>query len=267
MEPTPQIINTSTPLPNQPGWKKKVPFLFIGILVFVIAAEVIWGIRLLTTAPLSSADNSPPIIDSVVPQIIVNPTSNQVQVGDIVPVDIKVVTAGNPTDSVDVIIRYDASKLEASGSGFFKLGVIYPEYPVAEFDNKQGLVQISATTPVNHPGFSGIGILATLNFRAKAAGVTSVEIDFVKSSTADTNLVMSGSNQDLLEQVVNADINISQNPASVSPNEASSCEGFFQYCRLGDKTGKQFCQSGIFQNNVCSFDPDLTVSCSECQLQ
>ncbi len=266
MEPTPQVINSTTPPPAS-NWKQRVPFFFIAGLVIVILAEVVWGFKLLSSAPLSSAAVAPPLIDTVVPQLIVLPAKEQIQIGETVPVVIKAVTAGNPTDGVDVIIKYDPAVLEPLKTNFFELGAIFPEFPVAEVDPKQGIIQISGTTPVNNSGFSGIGILATLNFKAKAEGTSAITIDFQKDSTADSNLVLSGSNHDLLQQVINSSVTVSKNLPSVVESQITSCSGFFQYCSIGEKIGKQFCQSGILKNNICTFDPVATVSCTECQLQ
>lgn len=268
MEPVPQVLNSTTPLPSSPAWKKRLPFAGIGVLIVVILMEILWGFNLLTSpASFSPATANPALVETVTPQLILLPSKKSYRLNEIVPVDIKVVTAGNPVDSIDVILRYDPAKLEASRSGFFTLGKIYPEYPVADFDNKSGIIQISATSPLEQPGFSGIGTLATLNFRSKTNGPAEISVEFQKNSTADSNLVLANSNQDILDQVRGTEIMISEAAAAEEASAGKTCNGFFQYCQLGEKTGKQFCQSGVLQNNQCTFDPKLTVSCTECQLQ
>jgi hypothetical protein len=268
MEPVPQVVKTTTSLPTpNSNWRKKMPYFLLGILALIVLSEVIWGFKLFSTSPDPSTDQSSPIIESVIPQLIASTQKKSFKIGEVIPVQIKVVTAGKPTDSVDVIVKYDPSILEASSSGFFELGRIYPEYPVADIDRKQGLVQLSATTPVGQNGFSGIGTLVTFNFKAKVSGQTEVSLAFQKNSTYESNLVLSNTNQDILANVINTDFNITEAIAAEDKPQSRICNGFYQYCQLGDKTGKQFCQSGVTQNNICTFDPELTVSCSECQLQ
>lgn len=269
MDTVPEVIksNTQVPSPTSP-WKKNLPFIFLGGLILVIAIELIWGYLTFKNQPsIAFLPTSPKIVENVMPQLIAQVNKTNFKVGDKVPVTIKVVTAGNLTDSTDVIIRFDPNILEASGSGFFELGKIYAEFPVADFNNKTGLIQLSGTTLSNQVGFSGIGNLVTLNFKAKAVGTTTVDLEFIKGSTSESNIVLSGTTKDILAEVKNASLVISNNPGPESINQPASCSGFFQYCHSGEKTGKQFCQSGQIKEQECQFDPQLTVSCSECQFE
>jgi hypothetical protein len=268
MEPVPQVISSNTPLPSSSGWKKKIPVISVVILSLVILFELFWGYRVLRSPSSVITDTiSSEIIDSVKPQIIAQTPKKNFKINEIVPVEVKIVTAGNPADSADLIIRFDPRLLEASGSSFFELGRIYPEYPVADIDRKAGLIQLSATTPSGLPGFTGIGTLVKLNFKAKAIGETTISVDFQENSTAESNIVLSNTNKDILAYVRNAPIAIGNTADSETKSEPQSCSGFFQYCQINGKTGKQFCQNGVKKNNTCTFDPDLTVSCSECQVQ
>jgi hypothetical protein len=269
MEPTPQVITSPTALPVSSNWRDKLPVAGIGLLIMVILAELIWGFRLLNSpTSFSPTSQASQIVESVQPQLVAFTPKKQYELGENVPITIKVVTAGNPADGVDVILRYNPEKLEASNqNSFFTLGKIFPEYPVTEVDTKRGIIQISATSPLNSPGFAGVGNLVTLNFKAKALGDTKVTFDFEKNSTAETNLVFANTNRDMLETIHDATFTIGNSSISESAEAINSCSGFFQYCLIGDKSGKQFCQSGKMDNNVCTYDPDLTVSCSECQLQ
>lgn len=270
MDTIPEVIKSSTIqlAPASPVWKKSLPWVFLGVLILIILIELVWGYQTFKNQPSSAfLQNNPPLLANISPQLIAQTTKTNFKTGDKVPLTIKVVTAGNPSDSTDIIVHFDPNLLEASGSGFFELGKIYKEYPVADFDNKNGTVQLSGTTPPDQTGFSGIGSLVTLNFHAKAEGSTTVSLEFVKGSTADSNIVLSGTSKDILSEVKNAAIIISNHPVAETNNQAASCPGFFQYCHTGDKAGKQFCQSGVLEDKLCSFDSKLTVSCSECQVQ
>lgn len=267
-EPAPQVYRTPIPLTPPSSWKKKLPWLFLGILVLIIVGEAWWGFQTFYGPNQSAKPADEQITNLSDPQLVALSSKSQFQIGDIVPITVKVVTGGKSTDSTDLVLKYDPQYLEASGSGFVEIGRIYPDYPVANFDNVRGVAQVSGASLSSESGFSGIGTFATLNFKAKAPGKTKVTIEHNPGSTADSNIVLSGTAKDILSQVTNADIIIETNSAVSEPSESAvSCSGYYQYCQVGDKTGKQFCQKGVFSDNQCHFDPKLTVSCSECLIQ
>ncbi|MBI2593459.1 hypothetical protein HYW44_02345, partial [Candidatus Daviesbacteria bacterium] len=57
--------------------------------------------------------------------------------------------------------------------------------------------------------FTGEGNFATIYFTALKDGRTTVSVDFEKGQTADSNVVLTGSTQDILGSAKNADIVIS----------------------------------------------------------
>jgi hypothetical protein len=141
---------------------------------------------------------------------------------------------------------------------------------VAIVDNEQGIVAISGITPPNQDGFVGVGTMATILFTGRSEGRTSLTVDFEKGATADSNIVLSGTSDDVLSQVYNSDVTVVGVNGQISEREtkAASCDGYVQYCQTTDgKTGRQTCSKGVIVNNRCSFDPILTVSCEVCKTE
>ncbi len=267
-EIAPQVYKSATPLPVQAPWKKKMPMIFLLILVIIIAGEAWWGFQTIYGQKAVLNSDTEQITNLSEAQIVALPSKSTYQIGEMVPLTIKVVTGGKSTDSTDIVLKYDSPFLETSGSGFVEIGRIYPDYPVANFDNTKGIAQVSGASLSSESGFSGIGTFAVINFKAKAAGKTVIQVEHQPGSTSDSNIVLSGTAKDILSQVTNANIFIDTNSSVTSAAaDPVSCSGYYQYCQVGEKTGKQFCQKGVLTSNQCSFDPALTVSCSECLIQ
>lgn len=127
-------------------------------------------------------------------------------VGEIIPVQVKISTGGVNIGGTDLVIKYDPLLLEASGSGVLVTGEVYPEYPVAFADTKKGVISISGISSLNKAGFNGSGVFATLNLKAKKAGTTSLVIDYTPGGTADSNMTRDNSPEDVLEAVYNLDL-------------------------------------------------------------
>lgn len=268
MEPVPKVYTSQSPASPVSPWKKRLPFLIAGVLILIIILEVFFAFQTFYSQNQLVKSGIEQITSLSSPQLVATTTKPSFQIGETVPVTIKVVTGGQSTDSTDVILRYDPKVLEITGDNFVEIGRIYPDYPVANYDNITGIVQVSGAALSSNSGFSGVGNFATLNFKAMSAGATTISIDFQTESTADSNIVLSGTAKDILTQVTNADIIIEESSSTIEQaSKITSCSGFYQYCQVGDQTGKQFCQKGALVNNQCSFDPELTISCSECLVE
>lgn len=270
----PLVIQNPNPTnpPEQPRdfrnyFKKRTHLLIFGSLLLVILVELIFGARVLMRQTVQKINPTAKIYPLGEGKIVLVTPKSEYKIGEVVPLSIKIVTGGRSTDSTDLVLKYDSRALEASKSAFIRLGRIYKDYPVADFDPAQGIVKISGTTPPKETGFTGIGNLATVFFVAKTAGKTNVSVDFAANSTADSNIVLAGSTKDILSAVINADIMVYERVAQSEEKEESIvCPGFYQYCQSGDgSSGKQYCNSGIYSNNECVFDPELTVACSVCK--
>lgn len=237
--------------------------IIFGLLGLVILAELIIGFRTLTGGTKFGA--SVPKIQSMSdPKIVIKPTQSNVRVGQVVEVKALVVTGGKSTDSTDLILHFDPKFLSATDSSAIKIGEIYSDYPVTVVDSTLGEIAVSGITLPKSKPFEGIGTLATFYFRALKEGKTALIADFQKGSTSDSNVVLTGTAQDILDQVFNAEINIGNQTAEAP--KPTSCSGYTQYCQTTDgKTGRQFCNLGKKETFTCAFDPQLTISCDVCK--
>lgn len=201
--------------PNQPmenqmqasnSWFKgpKIIFLLLGI---VVLGELIWGIsKLLTPIP------KPPSPARVVQkasdaQISLTASKSVLKVGDKVVVNVNVSTNRHSVSGVDLILKYDPKILQASSSSFIKSS-IFPDYPLINVDNSKGIISISGVAGLNKKYFNGTGSFGSITFSAQALGQTSLDIQFTKGSTTDTNVFDAISNQDVLGKVSNVQLNV-----------------------------------------------------------
>lgn len=121
------------------------------------------------------------------------------KVGDTFQVPVLLDSAAT-IDSVDLVLHFDPKFLSLVE---IENGEIFETYPVSE-GNKNGEIRISAASTKDF--FSGQGAIATLNFKATAAGTSSVTFDFEPSSTLDCDVM--SQTADVLEQVTNLDLDI-----------------------------------------------------------
>lgn len=262
MDQTAQVQKIITPTPETRSFfQKNLTKIIFGVLGIIVLIELVIGVRTLIGG--TSQNSSVPKIQSMTnPKIIIRPDMDNVKAGQIIEVKAIVSTGGKLTDSTDLILNYDPKFLEASSSAI-KTGLIYQDYPVAVVDQTLGEIAISGITPPNGNPFEGIGTLATLYFKALKNGKTALTVNFQNGATADSNVVLSGTTDDILEQVFNAEINIGGQSSGSS--QSASCDGYTQYCQTYDgKTGRQFCSRGKKEAFSCVFDPKLTVSCDVC---
>ncbi|MBI2022012.1 hypothetical protein HYS93_04020 [Candidatus Daviesbacteria bacterium] len=242
----------------------KVIFVLLGLIILI---EVVYGFKTLTSPRLGgrSALSLDPISSA---RLVLNSDEKVYKVGSVIPVEVRLSTAGHTIIASDVEIKYDPSILEATGSAFFNQGDVFDEFPNIEVDQQQGIVRFSALSINNLSGFNGTGELATLNLRSKKEGQTSLTVNFTPSSTIDSNVIEANTINDVLGQVFNLDLTISQKSSQDSSKEANTsgeCESFRQNCKdSSDKPGIQECSFGRIKNNSCSYDPYLTESCGEC---
>ena len=128
-------------------------------------------------------------------------------VKEVIPVKVKIESGGNTLGGADVIIKYDPKILEATQGAIIR-GAIFDEYPFVSLDSKTGLISISGISSIGE-GFKGAeGDFATITFKAKSKGATSLSVDFQKGSTADSNLVEKDASRDILETIGNLELNV-----------------------------------------------------------
>lgn len=261
------------------GWVKR-NMVKIGLIVLGIAVlgEIIFGAVTLFSPASSRNFNilQPQVREMRSAQLSLLPEKTAYKKNETVVFDIKLFTGGYSTDSTDVVIKYDPAFLVPLGDKFASVGQIYSEYPAVQIDQKNGLIGISGITLPGSEGFSGVGNFARLNFKALKDGQTTIALDYQPNSTADSNVVLSGSTQDILGFADSAQVEISETAVGAAPvSSGSACESFTQYCQ--DSTGKvgtQVCKAGTINkfaagavnNDSCGYDPVATVSCEVCKI-
>lgn len=266
---TDNISQSATQISKNPGNWFKTNWLKVVIIVLVVGvlAEIVFGAYSLFSPSSGGSLNllAPEANEMRSAQFSLVPDKTSYKKGDVVTVDVKLFTGGYMTDSADLVVKYDPAFLSAADTNFATEGQIYSEYPAVQVDKENGLIGISGITLPGQNSFSGVGSFAKLNFTALKDGQTQVSIDFQPNSTADSNVVLSGSSQDVIGSVVNADINISDTaPAAM---EIKSCEGFKQSCQDSEgRSGTQQCTGGAIVDSSCGYDPKLTVSCEVCKI-
>jgi len=177
-------------------------WIFI-ILGAVVVIELVVGVRILTQS------NTPPSQLSSTAgfskgKISLSSSQKAVKVGDSVSVTVEV-TSPLPAVGVDMVAHFDPKVLQASDSAIVK-GPIFSQFPVAKIE-ADGLIRISGISTAGEKGFSGKGMLASINFKAARAGNTTISLDFTKDQTADSNIV-SETSKDLLEEVQNLEVSV-----------------------------------------------------------
>lgn len=204
--------NVNIPVDPQPEKDKKffsVPKVIFVILGLIVLVEIIYAVRTLTSNPSSPAlpqSTAKPVVQLSEKKISLKIPKTIYQVNETVPVTVTLQTASE-ISGVDLIVRFDPKILEATPAGLIK-GSILDEYPLLSVDTKQGLIAISGVSSLGGKGFKGIGQFATINFKTKMSGKTSLTIDFKKGSTADSNLVDVNTSKDILEQVDNLEFEV-----------------------------------------------------------
>lgn len=217
----------------------KVIFVILGL---VIVAEVVFMLKSILFPQVSQPSSQVVSIKHLQGgKITVFSEKNQYKVGEIIPVQIRITTGGKLIDGVDVVIKYDASALDITNSDLSK-GSIFGDYPL--LDVKKGLVKISGIATFNQASFNGLGVLATLNFKAKKIGQTSVSINYTLGSTTDSNLIQSKSATDILSSVDNLNLTIG-NESGKSSQTACSTRVLQQCVDPAGKTGTFWCASAL----------------------
>jgi len=127
-------------------------------------------------------------------------------------VDILMDTQGISSNSADIIVNYDPSKIEILDNDLIKSGIqiqpgiIYENYFGNQVDTGIGVIRLTGATFIN--GFNGIGIFASINFKSKPFA-TSTNFDIYMTGVGpevslDSNIVDTNTSNDILSGVTNA---------------------------------------------------------------
>ncbi len=189
-----------------------LPILKIIFIVFaaVIAFELLMGAKTLFT-PIKVVKKTPVAVVVSVSEGSIDLTAEKsaYKIGEIVPVLIKVSTGNHLISGVDLVLKYDPSMLEASGSSLMK-GSVFDEYPQINIDSKNGILRSSGLISPAKSGFRGSGDFGKINFSAKAPGVAIISLEFTPNATNESNMVELETIKNILGKVGNVKINIQQ---------------------------------------------------------
>ncbi len=152
-----------------------------------------------------------------------SPASAVKKVGDIFSVDIILDTGSNSVSGATAILRYDTARLQvqdddSGATGIqIKQGAIFNQTPLTNtVDTTTG--QIRYDSGSLGTSYSGRGTMATVRFKAVAAGAAPVTFVFDSNSTIDTSLVAAASGPtNILDTVQDGNYTITTATASAAP--------------------------------------------------
>jgi hypothetical protein len=146
------------------------------------------------------------------------PNSGNLVQGCLYAADVYINTGSNTSNSADIIINYDPSKIEivdsvTDTSGVqIKPGTAYEAYFGNVVDTTAGKIRLTGGSFVG--GLSGEAIFATIQFRGKTGATQGAfTIGFTGSggnNTYDSNIAIAQNSQDALGSVSNASVNFAQ---------------------------------------------------------
>lgn len=121
-------------------------------------------------------------------------------------VDIILDTQSLPVDGADIILRYDPLMFQIiTGDGAVVQGDVFDQLIAMKTDNRQGRLGFSDISEP-HQTFNGLGLVASVYFKAIASGQGEINFDFTIDSTSDTNVASNG--QDVLGSTESLILNV-----------------------------------------------------------
>lgn len=180
----------------------KLIFVFLAVIILI---EVVLAVRYLSQKTPPPPPKLQPISGG---RIVLIADKKDYKAGENIVVSVRLSTGGQPTDGTDLVLRFDPKVLETSNAAVTQ-GRIYSEYPMKSVDSIEGLIRISGISSIRKKsGFNGVGIFATINFKAVGSGKTTLRIDFTPDLTSDSNVLGTKNAKDILEEVFNLDLEI-----------------------------------------------------------
>lgn len=209
-DPNPSVF-IAPPAPAQAAPVKK-PQLNLKILIMAglaAAVLILLIIFALGRINLNNTNTQPGTGSAAVqskPKLVLISDRKEYKVGQGVILAVGLSTGNKPTDGTDLVLHFDNQVLQASSSAILE-GSLYPDYPLRAVDQKSGLVRISGIAAVNK-SYTGSGIFATILFQAVKPGQAVFTIDYRPGLTTDSNIVESGSGQDILSEADNLEVTV-----------------------------------------------------------
>lgn len=201
---------TLTPASDSPRKEKIQAFLktvlrFLPVIIIIAVIGVVGYLalnRFVINKPEVIEVPPPPQVQPIQPAKVTLKTSPAGSaLGQPVDIEIWVDTGGYPTQSADIVLKYDPLAFEplaTSSATYFKKGKIYPDISFVDLNTQEGLFEVSGIVGPGGEGFNGIGMMGALRLKAKKAGTTQVTMEFDKNSTRVSNVLQSGSGENIL---------------------------------------------------------------------
>ncbi|OHB08434.1 MAG: hypothetical protein A3I19_00115 [Candidatus Zambryskibacteria bacterium RIFCSPLOWO2_02_FULL_38_13] len=172
----------------------------------------------------------------------VSPSSQSISVGDIFSVTVNLDTQGAFIDGVDLrYLNYNPALLEMQDSNVSSgiqivPGSLMPATLANSVDTALGRITFSQVTAGGNK-YKGLGTLATITFKALAAGNARLTFNHNSNNTTDSNVASMG--LDVLSNVVNGSYTI---------NNVSSASGGGSSSSGGNSSGSTGSTAAIFTN-------------------
>jgi hypothetical protein len=135
----------------------------------------------------------PTAVPTPVPAVFdLQPSTKTLKVGETLSLALSLSSGAFTVDAVDAILVFDPAVFKAEK---ITAGKLFTTYPIKQYDNKTGQVQLSAVGKIKEGkvvGFSGQGEYGTVVFRALKAA------DFSKISL-DSNSIVASAGQNRLD--------------------------------------------------------------------
>lgn len=139
------------------------------------------------------------------PSLLFSETTIKAEVGETFSVEVIVDTGGEVAYGVGAKVSFDPKILEVVS---VQPGTIFGDYPAASYDNTSGKIIVSGIASSQQNFIKDRAEFATLTFRAKKQGITSVQFIYEPGSTTDSNIAVTYGTGDILSQVSQLSVNV-----------------------------------------------------------
>lgn len=208
-----QVLNTLKPS----GGKRKIFLaLFILAIVILIIISSYYAYnkynkstgtsQLINSSSSSSEVAILPLGDAELSLLSI---SNKYSPGDKVPINIELSTTGRIISRVEISIKYDPAILTIDEKPFTNSTIFSKEPVVARGLNKD-LIRITGDLGTVDKGYSGVGILGTLNLIAKKEGVAILSIESPTSTTKGSVALNLLDKKNILGKIYGIEITVSR---------------------------------------------------------
>lgn len=190
------------------------------IALLLVVGAIAFGAIMTGTGRQTNTDTST-VISADVPvgtaRLSFSKPAVTARVGEEVTIDILVDTGDDRTTGVDLVLTYDPTLLEVVDADSNTAGVqiastnLFDFVPANEVTIASGKISFSASQqPTSQPVNVAGGKLATVAFKAKAAGQSDLIFDHTPGLLSDTNIIKANDGRDLLSHVLSGKVTVSQ---------------------------------------------------------